>query len=293
MNKLDYLNQGVVADFVTYLVDKLDGSKFSHSYAVRDRRIPVGYAGFDSPSLIKIDSLEDAFNKYWWNRDGFEKNDNKLQEISLIIRSAIEKECSEAANEICRNAIHEVLKWGAGGTGQSLYTSNMDWADAQSHKLVERIQTGRKVMSSQIPDVSIFSKENGPRMNAGFTKYYALACDDVVIYDGRVGAALGMLVRDFCTIENLDEIPAELAFRWGAQYSKDPARALNRNPSNGKYIFPRLPAGGAIWAECNIKANWILKSAKDRVTSEWCGASDGMRKIEASLFTLGYSIPER
>ena len=35
-------------------------------------------------------------------------------------------------------------------------------------------------------------------MNAGFVKIYSLLCDDCVIYDGRVGAALGLLTRQFC-----------------------------------------------------------------------------------------------
>ena len=35
-------------------------------------------------------------------------------------------------------------------------------------------------------------------MNAGFTKVYSLLLDDFPIYDGRVGAALGYLVRMYC-----------------------------------------------------------------------------------------------
>ena len=34
-------------------------------------------------------------------------------------------------------------------------------------------------------------------MNAGFVKIYSVLLDSCVIYDGRVGAALGLLVRQF------------------------------------------------------------------------------------------------
>ena len=35
-------------------------------------------------------------------------------------------------------------------------------------------------------------------MNSGFTKIYSLYIDDFIIYDSRVGAALGFLVRCYC-----------------------------------------------------------------------------------------------
>ena len=35
-------------------------------------------------------------------------------------------------------------------------------------------------------------------MNSGWTKVYALMLDDFPIYDGRVGAAMGYLVRRYC-----------------------------------------------------------------------------------------------
>ena len=42
-------------------------------------------------------------------------------------------------------------------------------------------------------------------MNAGFEKIYSVLLDGCVIYDGRVGAALGLLARQFCEASELPE----------------------------------------------------------------------------------------
>jgi len=55
----------------------------------------------------------------------------------------------------------------------------------------------------------------GVRMNAGFTKIHALMLDDFVIYDSRVGAALGLLVRNFLTEKDIAYLPEVLHFAYG------------------------------------------------------------------------------
>lgn len=291
MNKHEYLKLPKVDDFIQYLIEKLsERNNFFHTFKVRDNRIPSLHI-LNKKRELKITSLEDAFDKYWWDRGDFKSNKLILDEIQKVVLNAISKSDDGNSSEEYIKSIHKVLEWGAGGTGQRLYTANIAWAKRHSDDLVKRMTSGIEVMSGENPDTSVFSRGDGPRMNAGFTKYYSLACKNVVIYDGRVGAALGLLVRDFCLKNRISSVPAELAFRWGAQNGKNP---LNRNPSINEYVFKSLPAtGGAVWAECNIKANWILKAAKDCVSkTAWCGGEDGIRKIESSLFTLGYSIPK-
>src|SRR5947209_5643062 len=54
------------------------------------------------------------------------------------------------------------------------------------------------------------------RMNAGFVKTYSVLLDYCVIYDGRVGAALGLLVRQFCEETNRGVVASTLTFAFGA-----------------------------------------------------------------------------
>lgn len=198
-------------------------------------------------------------------------------------------------------AVESILRWGAGGTRLGLYTRNMKWAEsaAKEGRLVDMLRSGRNIIISGTPNVSAFGDVvSGPRMNAGFTKYYSVACKNVVIYDGRVGSALGLLVRKFCRGRELTKIPATLAFRWGAKYTRngDKAAVMQRDPSVSPYKFMQLRGGSSgsrIWAEQNIRANWILTEAiwkSEGRGSEWCKKEDGLRRLEAALFTIGYSM---
>ena len=78
-------------------------------------------------------------------------------------------------------------------------------------------------------------------MNAGFVKIYSLLCDDCVIYDGRVGAALGLLTRQFCEATGRTVVPSMLAFAFGTpKEAPNSKHAKIRDPSHGTLRFPRL-----------------------------------------------------
>ncbi len=287
--KQRYLAQPEVVNFTTYLSDVIKGKTcLSHHINIRDRRLPTGM----TRGCLQIDSLQQAFENYWWDRERFDVNAGKLEKVKKIVRDAINMENDIDGTRYAHNALHAVLEWGAGGTGQKLYTSNMDWARNAGDSIIRRLAIGRQVMSDDNPNVALFDNGDGPRMNAGLTKYYSIACDGVLIYDGRVGAALGYLVRKFCISHELERVPEPLAFRWGAQNSSSPHAALNRDPSLGNFNFPRLPPlGKSKWATGNIHANWIIQAAREQANVDWCGDPDGLRRIEAALFVIGYEMP--
>ncbi len=289
LDKAEYLSLASVSKFVTFFSNIISGAeKINSHFRIRDRRVPDNL--LPSDGIVRIETLEQAFENYWWNGKDFDGNTKILNSVANVVSKAIQSESQPSGDDDCLSAIHEVLRWGAGGEGQRLYVSNMKWAKDNRVGLAERLRQGRLAMSSATPNIKIFSEAYGPRMNAGFTKYYAFACTDVVIYDGRVGAALGLITRTFCLKEGMEFVPEEISFRWGAQNAK--RNPLNRDPSSEKYCFKQLPtAGGMRWAECNIRANWIISAALSRSSASWCSASDGVRRIEAALFTLGYEIP--
>ncbi|MBU2732456.1 hypothetical protein [Acidithiobacillus ferridurans] len=288
--KQQYLTQSEVVDFTTFLSDALKNkTSLDHHINIRDHRLPTGM----TRGRLQIDSLQEAFENYWWDGERFDANAKKLKKVQKMVRDAIGMESATDGIRHALGALHAVLEWGAGGTGQKLYTSNMEWARNAGDGLIRRLAVGRQVMSDDDPNAAIFDANDGPRMNAGLTKYYSLACDGVVIYDGRVGAALGYLVRKFCVAHRLERVPESISFRWGAQNSSTPGSALNRDPSLGLLNFPRLPAQGkSKWAMWNIRANWIIQAAKEQANADWCRGPDGFRKVEAALFVMGYEIPE-
>jgi hypothetical protein len=285
-----YLEEDAVQGFIRFLKELINGAPIHHSLNIRDRKLPKNDPRLKTKTFA-ISSLEEAFNGYWWNKEGYEENAQQLQEVQKIVRAAIKAQLPAKASSEALQALRAVLKWGAGGTGQKLYTSNDKWAINQAGSLAESLRMGCAEMSSETPNLQIFKsteKSTYARMNAGFTKYYALACDDVIIYDGRVGAALGLLAKEFCKKNKIETLPSSLAFRWGPQNGKNP---LNRNPSDDKYVFAKLPTEGETWAEWNIKGNWILSSALKSSDALWCSGPDGLRRVEAALFVMGYSLP--
>lgn len=294
-SKENYLTKPIVHRFVIFISQLILGrAHFEHTLNISDRRLPKTHTAYFAKKLT-IKSLKEAFEHYWWDGKNYEENQRVLAPIRSMLRSSIELETgdSKLAQQAALDVLDKVLEWGAGGRGAALYRANMAWAQSQYSVLVDSLRLGRTSMDSDNPDLSVFcEKLNQPyaRMNAGFTKYYALACRDLVIYDGRVGAALCYLVRLFCLSEEIASVPNELAFRW------DPGRGgRNRNPSVGSFRFRRLSTGGdRFWAESNIRANWILRAAVDlsrKQGADWCGTDDELRRIEAALFVIGYEIP--
>lgn len=282
MNKNNYLTQPHVTGFIGWLASAIRGdTPVIHSFHIRDPRLPRNYPYNRS---FRVNNLESAFLRYFWDQKNYDENAMILAPIQDAVLQSVENQDPDAT----MRAVHEILRWGAGGVRTKLYTANMGWAQRQGENLVGVLQRGRlSINSDELADVAVFSQNNGPRMNAGYTKYYALACGDSIIYDGRVGAALGLLVRNYCIDSHLDVVPTELSFRWGPQNGTNP---LNRDPSQGTLVFNKLPIGGSSWAEWNKKANWILQSAIDAVDVEWVHAADSLRRLEASLFMLGYSM---
>jgi hypothetical protein len=128
------------------------------------------------------------------------------------------------------------------------------------------------------------------------TKVYSLICDDFVIYDSRVAAALGWAVLRFCKATGRATVPSLLQFPFApAKEALNQITPKRRDPSQGAFQFPRLYRGRH-HAEWNLKASWALKAALACAPEKSlfrAGAQSGqaLRAMEASLFMFGYDLP--
>jgi hypothetical protein len=97
-----------------------------------------------------------------------------------------------------------------------------------------------------------------------------------------------LLARQFCIQEELTRVPPAIAFQWGDAPSK-----RNRDPTVGCLVFKKLDSVTRAdqWAQSNVAANWILTEALKLSNAPWCRCEDGLRRIEAALFMVGYDIP--
>lgn len=118
--------------------------------------------------------------------------------------------------------------------------------------------------------------------------------DDFVIYDGRVGAALGLIVRQFCQESGFRKVPDFLRFAYGnarqGTYTK--GEMNRRNPGTAEYKFPQLTNNYQLHTENNLKANWLLKELVESTSSRFSllPKEIKLRALESALFMIGYDV---
>ena len=144
------------------------------------------------------------------------------------------------------------------------------------------------LLSDDDADAAAFRDNVLLRADAAMARVYA-ACDPrSIVYDDRVGAALGRLAREYLTLAGRTRTPPALAFMIGTE--------RRRNPSEGGFRFTRKRTGArhALW---NQRANWLVADvvADARAPAVELGSASGdivhpHRLIEAGLSVIGYDI---
>jgi hypothetical protein len=137
-------------------------------------------------------------------------------------------------------------------------------------------------------------------MNAGFSKVYSLLSDGMIMYDSRVGAALGYLVKLCATQHNWKTIPEELLFPYAPpRNSLTAVNPLNRDPGSFHGVsFPSFSGRPGLQSIFMLRASWIIDAVIEKVKcieeiDLKCGKIliPNHRFIEAGLFMIGYDLP--
>jgi hypothetical protein len=128
-------------------------------------------------------------------------------------------------------------------------------------------------------------------INSGTTKIFSLASktQNLIIYDGRVGAALGHLVVLAMKKLGLNEVSPSLLFAWGDK--KGGEKSDVRNPSTIQVRFPRLHGKGSRKSNNILHAknmNMASRVLSDAATA--IGHDVTVRELEAALFMWGYAV---
>ena len=122
-------------------------------------------------------------------------------------------------------------------------------------------------------------------------KIYSLLCDDCVIYDGRVGAALGLLTRQFCEATGHTEVPSALEFAFGTpKEARNTKNTKVRDPSHGPLRFPRLGPDARFHTVQAMRANWFIGRALNRNPNAFSAGEEGFHELAAGFFMVGYDL---
>ena len=281
MNRGTYLANPVVQHFIKWMAGHLDSTMFQHSYTNRM-----------TGQTWSCQSLSDAYRQYHWPHPPISRldvNKGHTTESNAAALLALKEELQEALNtelndDIACQAAIDVMIWGG------VQVHNVDWLIENRQGLAAILTSIRDAIDQDDTDAAVLVNPL-LRFNAGMTKVYSLICRDFIIYDSRVAAALGWAVVKYCTQEGLASVPAELAFPWAPAKEGNSVTPKNRNPGQGKFTFPRLKAG-TLHAQWNMRASWLLHAVlayKNDPDQEFM-SGDGLRKLEAALFMLGYDL---
>lgn len=231
------------------------------------------------------DSLFSAFEQYEWDSEQWGKTRDRLRRFRDAIRVAALRGDAPAARAACE----DVLRWGG------VWAGNGKYLNALGDRLLDELaQMSRVLEADATPasDEALLIHGRVARMNAGFVKIYSVLVDHCVIYDGRVGAALGLLVRQFCEEQGRTTIPPVLSFAYGVpKEAQSQERPKRRNPSSGALVFPQLRAGASRFHVDNtMRANWLLSAVLDRERGSFSPGEAGFHELAAALFMVGYDL---
>lgn len=260
---------------------------FYHSYTMK------------RPNLRwECNSIYSAYENYCWR---FSYHDPESEEkvsgytfaesakVLSGLSQGLKQSLQDSDSDNCRKYCRSILQWGG------VLVNNDKRIDGLGIEICDYFEKIKNNLSDDRSSDDYYQPKM--IMNAGFTKIYALYIDDFIIYDGRVGAALGFLVRRYCEDFLLAKVPDELSFAWGkGKESSYKQRAENRrNPGTVRYDFPELYNNPKRHTENNIRANWLLKEIADQTESKFNKLNSDlkMRAIEAALFMIGYQVNDQ
>lgn len=281
MNKTDYTTIPKVQDFIRFFADKICG-EFEHRYLIRQ-----------TGEEWSCKNIKDAALNYRWPWRG----SNNLLCCSVaelqVYQSALLKALKNGKSAKLRDGCIDVFRWGGvlNGNKNRVSTYAVDLPCKYTETISELHLDG---------DDSILGKVWN--MNAGFSKVYSLLSDGMIMYDSRVGAALGFLVKQCASQNGWETIPEELLFPYAPpRNSATAVNPLNRDPGSLHGLsFPSLSNRPYLHSVFMLRASWIIdaviKAVKCINESDLkCGKIQipKHRFIEAGLFMIGYDLPSK
>ncbi len=290
-----YVQLNEVKAFIAWtksLADDHTSTGFIHSYKMESKGKSNNKRNWSCCNLYQ------AFQQYEWRFSyyDFYKEENITgstyadSEKSLnYLKSLLLDATTNKDNDACMKACSMILKWG--GVLGSEKRGNKNNLNKMEGYLASYLQKAQKYFNhkstlSNSYKLNVNGEEKALIMNSGFTKIYSLLCDDFIIYDGRVGAALGLLVRKFLEANSRTSIPESLSFHYG----KGRNSKVNRNPSSQQLAFKSLSSSSAVHIRNNLKANWIIKNLDLDSVNGFSDQSNPSLAFESALFMIGYRI---
>lgn len=258
-------------------VENASGAGLLHSYRISHSSHWKRWKGRFASTVHHwwCHSLQEAFIHYSWLDS---PKPNSFECIAARLRQALAVHDQATARDACLAIFH----WG--GVARRPGDKSLAWVEDQYQQKSLCQSIMQAVQLLQPGSAQGLAAFDGKKllMNSAMTKVYAAADpDNIIIYDGRVGAALGLLARYWLLRAGVPTVPADLAFRWG-----DGRGDANRNPSLGEFKFRKLNAAQCLlWADQVLLAGRLLQQVM-----AYNPSIGSIAEIEKALFMIGYNV---
>lgn len=278
-------------DLAQYLGGLWTGAagSFSHRYKVSRHHSWKDWRARHGTSDWWCQSLSQANEHYCWPE---KVAPHDFASIAAGLRKSLAANDDAAALVACK----AIFAWG--GVARKADDASLLWVQSQAaaKTLCRSILKAVELLDRQ--SAASLKDFNGKTllMNSAMTKIYAAAApDSLIIYDGRVGAALGLLARTWLLVKAQRTVPADLAFRWGPNTKTEKQKDETRNPSQDLFVFTNLytassdiPARNREWAELVRMSSRLLWATGEILGAQ--GYTVTLSMLERSLFMLGYDV---
>ncbi len=276
---------GIIEDFATYLECKWYGD-FEHEYPISSHPCWQNWRYFcenNGSSVWRCRSLGEAYQHYSWTGD---EPAGDFARLSSELKIAVSSGHEYAASKTCE----QIFEWG--GVARNPKDRSVQWVKncSSSKRLTRELTRAVAILTNNNANAAAFDGTS-LLMNSAMTKVYAATDpDSLIIYDGRVGAALGLLARDFLTEQGFETVPLELNFPWGTSPSGRKIGGKDaRNASDGAFKFSRLFGARKdhLHAEKMRSASALLRLVATRIDPHDPGI---LSKLEKALFMVGFDV---
>jgi hypothetical protein len=265
-------NHEQLREFCQFLAREWGGNR-QHSYAVpsrgklaRSRTVNCKWSAF---------GLVDAVSKYDWRGKNFAESKAGLDRFAADLQSAIQRDSNTDVCDIMRAIMH----WG-GVDNKHRQKRTFEWIERNADEISARLSHVVDLIKNEQASLDSFDGVN-LIMNSTMAKIVSLADPEqkLVIYDGRVGGALGYFVARFAEEREIHQYDVADQLLFAVD------REAKRNPDTNRIHFPAL--FGKTRDRCHAS---MVRWASQLIwqVSEECQASP--REIEAALFMWGYNI---
>ncbi|NIF27662.1 hypothetical protein F3J44_14930 [Pantoea sp. Tr-811] len=274
--------------FACHLSSLWDGAEpgFAHRYGISRHRVWSAWRARANDDAWWCSNLSQAAQHYAWPELD---PPNDFASLSITLRKALDDNDDSLALSSCK----KIFRWG--GVARKPSDPSLLWvcAQADAGTLCDSIRRAVSLLKAQGDGALTAFDGDDLLMNSAMTKVYTAADPgSIIMYDGRVGAALGLLARSWLSANQRTAVPAALAFRWGPNIKTAANPEETRNPSVGDYRFASLYTQSADrdqrWATLVRLSSRILRQAVGNVASR--GVATTLTDWERALFMIGYDV---